>query len=133
MPLPSSSAAHRLGPAVESHNPGARPLPDGAARWVSQWSIRLPHRLLRSGGGPESKGSASLEGSTNGGGGAARDAVGEVGSMVAVCGANGPWDWPRGPTVMRVVRRIIGAPTGPVTTVMWRSSSSSSPPSSSSP
>jgi hypothetical protein len=43
-----------------------------------------------------------------------------------VCGASGPWGWPRGPTEMRVIRRITDAPTSPVTIVMRHSSSSSS-------
>jgi hypothetical protein len=49
----------------------------------------LPHRLLRSGGTPESEGQDSLEGSV-GGGGATRDGVGKVGSMMAVRGASDP-------------------------------------------
>jgi hypothetical protein len=32
----SSSAAHRLGLVIESHDLGARPLPDGAAWWVNR-------------------------------------------------------------------------------------------------
>jgi hypothetical protein len=62
-----------------------------------------------------------------------REGVGEVGGMVAVLRASGPWGRPLGPMEMRVVQRIAGAPTGPVTTEIWRSSSSSSSPPSSSP
>jgi hypothetical protein len=46
--------------------------------------------------------------------------VGEVGSVVVVHGASGPWGQPREPMEMCVVRRIAGAPTGPVTTEMRR-------------
>jgi hypothetical protein len=56
------------------------------------------------------------------------EGVNEVGGVVAVCGASGPWSWPRGPIEIRTIRRITDAPTGPVTTVMRRPSSSSSPP-----
>jgi hypothetical protein len=89
----------------------------------------LPHELLRSDGIPEPEGPASLEGSASGGPGMVRG-VGEVGGVISVRGASGPWGQPRGPTEMRAVRRIVGAPTGPMTTMMRRSSSSSSPPSS---
>jgi hypothetical protein len=54
--------------------------------------------------------------------------VSEVGSVVAVRGANGPWAQPCGPMEMHAVRRITGAPMGPVTTEMRNLSSSSSPP-----
>jgi hypothetical protein len=127
---PSSLAAHRLGPVAESHDPDARPLPVGAVKWANRRSSRLLHRILRSSGVPESKGPASLEGSA-GGGGAVRDGVGEVGDVVAVRSASGPWGWPRGSMEIRVIRRVAGAPTRPVTTVMRRASSSSSYPSSS--
>jgi hypothetical protein len=60
---PSSLATHRLGSAVESHDPSARPLPDGVVRWTNRRSTRLQHGLLRFGGVPESEGSASLKGS----------------------------------------------------------------------
>jgi hypothetical protein len=73
---------------------------------------------------------ASLEGSAGDGPDAAREGVGEVGGLVVVLGANGPWGRPRGPMEMRAVRRIASAPTGPTITEMQRSSSSSSPPSS---
>jgi hypothetical protein len=36
--------------------------------------------------------------------------------LVVVLGASGPWGWSLGPMEMRAVRRITGAPTGPVTT-----------------
>jgi hypothetical protein len=123
---PSSSAAYQLGPAVESHDPGTQPLPDGAAWWANRWSSWLPHELFRSGGVLEPEGPASLEGSADGGPDAAREGVGEVGGVVAVLGASGPWGRPRGLMKMHAVRRITGAPTGPVTTEIWRSSSSSS-------
>jgi hypothetical protein len=125
---PSSSATHRLGPAVKSHDPGARPLPNWVAKWANQWSIWLPHKLLRSNGVPEAKGFASLEGSADGG--TTRDSVSEVGGVVAVCGVSDPWGRPHGPMEMRTIRRITGASTGMVTTVMRHSSSSSYPSSS---
>jgi hypothetical protein len=56
--------------------------------------------------------------------------VGEVGSVVVVHGASGPWGQSREPMEMCVVRCITGAPTGPVTTEMQHLPSSS-PPSSS--
>jgi hypothetical protein len=107
--FPSSSAAHWLGPVVESHDPGARPLPDGAVKWANQQSSWLPHGLFRSGGIPKSEGPASLEGSACG---AARDSVDEVGDVVPVCGASGPWGRPHGPMEIRAARHIAGAPTG---------------------
>jgi hypothetical protein len=125
---PSSSATHQLGPAVKSHDPGTRPLPNWVAKWANQRSIWLPHKLLRSNGVPEAKGFASLQGSADGR--AARDGVSEVGGVVAVCGVSDPWGRPHGPMEMRTVRRITGASTGLVTTVMRRSSSSSYPSSS---
>jgi hypothetical protein len=127
---PSSSVAHRLGPTVESNDPGTRPLMDGAVKWANQWSGQLPHKLFRSGGIPESEGPASLEGSA-GGVGAAREGVSEVGVVVVVRGTSGPWGRPRGPMEICAVQCIVGAPTGSVTTVMQRvmsSSSSFSPP-----
>jgi hypothetical protein len=127
---PCSSTAHQLGPTIESHDPGARPLPDGATWWASQQSNRLPHRLLRSSGVLEPKGTVSFEGSASGGPDAAREGVGKVGSVVAAC-ANAPRGRPRGPMEMCAIRRITGAPTGSVTTEMLCSSYSSSPPSSS--
>jgi hypothetical protein len=63
----------------------------------------LPHGLIRFGGVLEPKGPASLEGSASGGPGAAREWVGEVGGVVAVVGANGPWGQPLGPMEIRVV------------------------------
>jgi hypothetical protein len=69
---PSSSAAYRLGPAVESHDPGARPLPYGVAWWVNRQSSWLPHELFRSDDIPEPEWPTSLEGSVDGGPGAAR-------------------------------------------------------------
>jgi hypothetical protein len=90
VPLPSSLAAHQLGPAVKSHDPGARPLPDGAAWWVNRWSSQLSHRLFRSHSVPEPEGLALLEGSADGGPDVVREGVGEVGGMVAVRGANSP-------------------------------------------
>jgi hypothetical protein len=108
--------AHRLGTTVESHDPGAQPLPDGAARWVNRRSSRLPHRLLRSGGVPEPEGPSLLEGSACGGPSVAREGVGDVGGMVVVRGASGRWGRPLGPMEMHAVRLIIGAPTGPTTT-----------------
>jgi hypothetical protein len=90
----------------------------------------LPHGLNSSGGVPEPDGPASGDGSVGGdGGGVAR--VGEVGGVVSVYGASGPWGRPRGPMEMCAVQRITGAPMGPETTVMRHSSSSSSLPSSS--
>jgi hypothetical protein len=70
---PSSSAAHRLGPAVESHDPGARPLPDGVAWWVNRRSSRLPHGLFKSDGALDHEGPATLEGSAGGGLGVTRE------------------------------------------------------------
>jgi hypothetical protein len=128
---PSSSVTHRLGPTIESNDSGARPLLDGVVRWVNQRSSQVPHRLLRSGGVPESEGPASLEGSAGGGPDVVREGVGEVGSVVMVRGASGPWGRPRGPMEMCAVRRIADASVGPVTTKMRPSSPSS--PSSSSP
>jgi hypothetical protein len=74
---PSSSTAHRLSPAIESHNLVTQPLPDGAAWWANRWSSWLLHGLLRSDGASEPEGPASLEGSTIGGLGAAREGVSE--------------------------------------------------------
>jgi hypothetical protein len=126
---PSSSTAHRIGPTVKSHDPGAWPLPDGVVKWANRQSSQLLHELFRFGGIPESEGPTSLEGSDDGGG-VARDGVDEVGGVVAVRGASGPWGWPRGPMEIHVIWRITGAP-GPVITVMRRGSlSSSSSPSS---
>jgi hypothetical protein len=88
---PSSSTAHRLGPTVESHDLGAQPLPDGAAWWVNRRSSRLPHGLFKSDGIPKPEGPASLEGSASGGPDAAREGVDEIGGVVAVRGADGPW------------------------------------------
>jgi hypothetical protein len=64
---PSSLAAHQLGPTVESQDPDAQPLSDGAAWWTNRWSSQLPHGLLRSDGVPEPEGPASLEGSAGNG------------------------------------------------------------------
>jgi hypothetical protein len=72
----------------------------------------LPHRLSSTGGDPEPEGLASLEGSTGGGPGAAREGVDELGGMVEVRGASGPWGRPLGPMEIHAVRRIIGGPTG---------------------
>jgi hypothetical protein len=74
---PSSSTTHRLSPAVESHDLGAQPLPDGAAWWANRWSSWLLHGLLRSDGVSEPEGPASLEGSAIGGLGATREGVSE--------------------------------------------------------
>jgi hypothetical protein len=126
---PSSSAAYWLGPAIESHDPGARPLPDGTTWWLNQRSSRLLHRLLRTGGVLEPEGPASLEGNAGSGSDAAREGVGEVGSVVPIRGDSGPWGQPRGPMELCVVWWNGGAPMGLVTTVMQCSSSSSSPPS----
>jgi hypothetical protein len=93
----------------------------------------LSHELLRSGSVPEPEGPASLEGSADGGPAAAREGVGKVGGVVAVLSASGPWGQPIGPMEIHAVRRITGAPTGLVTTEIWRSLSSSSSPPSSSP
>jgi hypothetical protein len=98
---------------------------------ANRWSTQLPHRLNRSGGVPEPDRPTSGDGSTDDGGGVARDGVGEVGGMVVVCGTSGPWGQPRGLTEMRVIRRITGAPMGLVTTMIRHSSFSSSSPSSS--
>jgi hypothetical protein len=81
----------------------------------------LPHRFFRSGGVPEPEGPALLEGSVGGGPDVAREGVGKVGGVLAVRCASGPWGWSLVLMVMRVVRRIAGAPTGPVTTEIWRS------------
>jgi hypothetical protein len=85
-PIPRS--VHRLGSTVQSRDPGARPLSDGAARWSNRWSSQLLHILFRSGGVPEPEGPASLEGSANGGPGVVREGVGDVGGVVVVHGAN---------------------------------------------
>jgi hypothetical protein len=115
---PSLSTAHWLGLGIESHDPGARPLPDGAVKLVNRRSSQLLHALLISGGVPESEGLASLEGSVGSGGGTTREGVGEVGGVVTVHGASGPLGRPRGPMEMCAVHRITGAPMGPVTVVM---------------
>jgi hypothetical protein len=120
--------AQRLGPTVESQDPGTWPLPDGAVKQANCWGTQLPHGLNKSDGVPEPDGPASGDGSTDGDGGTTRDGVGEDGGVVAVRGASGPKGRPRGPMEMRAFWRIIGAPTRPVTTVMRRSSSSSSSP-----
>jgi hypothetical protein len=101
-------------PTVESHNPGARPLPVGAVKRVNRYSTRLPHKLNRSDSIPKLNGSASIDGS-EGGGGMARDGVGEVGDMV-VRGASGPWDQLHGPMEILAVQRITGASVRLVTT-----------------
>jgi hypothetical protein len=93
----------------------------------------LSHELLRSDNVPEPEGPASLEGSADGGPAAAREGVGKVGGVVAVLSASGPWGQLIGPMEIHDVRRITGAPTGLVTTEIWRSLSSSSSPPSSSP
>jgi hypothetical protein len=91
------SVAYWLGPAVESHDPGARPLSDGVAWWANRRSSWLPHGLFRSGGVSEPEGPAALEGSAGSGPGAAREGIGEVGGVVAVLSASDPWGQPRGP------------------------------------
>jgi hypothetical protein len=104
----------------------------GAAWWVNQRSNHLSHGLFRSDGVSEPEGPASLEGSADGGPDAAREGVSEVGSVVVVHGTSGPWGQPHGSMDICVVRRIVGAPTGLVTTdIRHLSSSSSSLPSSS--
>jgi hypothetical protein len=113
---PSSSATHWLGPTVESHDPSTRPLPDGVEWWANRWGSRLPHELFRSGGVPEPEGPTLLEGSAGGGLGVLREGVSEVGGVVAVLGASSPWGQPRGPIEILAIWRIVGAPTGPVTT-----------------
>jgi hypothetical protein len=113
-PLPR--LAHRLGPTVESHDLGTWPLPDGVMRWVNRWSSRLLHKLLRSGSIPKPEGPALLEGSASGDPGVVREGVSEVGDVVVVRGASSPWVRPLGPMEMHVIWRIVGAPTGPVTT-----------------
>jgi hypothetical protein len=49
---PSSSAAHRLGPAIESHDPSARSLPDGGGvvgesteQPFIAWTLQIRRRL----------------------------------------------------------------------------------------
>jgi hypothetical protein len=117
-----------FGSVVESQDLGAQPLPDRAVKRADHRSTLLPHRLNNSDGVLELDEPALGDGSTDGGGGGAArvDEVSEVGSAVSVSGASGPWGRPRGPMEMRAVQRIVGAPTGPVTTVMRCSSSSSS-------
>jgi hypothetical protein len=128
---PSSiTAAQRLGPAVESQDPGTRPLPVGAVKWANHRSTWLPHGLNRSDSVPELDGPASVGGSVNGGG-VTKYSVGEVGGVVVVCDTIGPWGRPRGLMVILVVWRITGTPMRPVTTVMRQALSSSSPPSAS--
>jgi hypothetical protein len=95
--------AHRLGLAVESHDPGAWPLPDGVSWWVNRWSSQLPHRLFRSDGIPEPKGPASLEGSFGSGPVPVREGVSGIGGMVAIHGASGPWGRPHGLMEMRTI------------------------------
>jgi hypothetical protein len=93
---PSSTAtAQQLGLAIESHDPDGRPLPVGVVKRANRRSTRLPHRLKRSGDVPEPDGPVLIDGSA-GGGGTARDGVGEVGGVV-VRGASSPWGRPRGP------------------------------------
>jgi hypothetical protein len=58
---PSSSAAHQLGPVIESHDPGARPLADGAVWQAYRRSSRLSHRLFRFDGVLEPKGLPRLK------------------------------------------------------------------------
>jgi hypothetical protein len=114
-------------PGIESHDPGTRPLPDGAAWWANQQSSRLPHRFFRSDGVPEPEGPASLERIAGGSPDAVRKGISKIGGMVVVHGASGPWGRPHGLMEMRAVRRITDSPMGPVTTEMWHSSSSSRP------
>jgi hypothetical protein len=71
-----------------------RPLSVGVMKQVNHQSTQLSHRLNRSGSMPGSDGSASVDGSADGGG-VARDGVSEVGGVV-VHGAGGPWGRPRG-------------------------------------
>jgi hypothetical protein len=75
----SLDAAQRLGPAVESQDPGAWPLLDGAAKRVNRQSTRLPHGLNRSCGVPEPDEPSSVDGSANGDGGRGAARASEVG------------------------------------------------------
>jgi hypothetical protein len=81
--------AQWLGPVVESQDLGARPLPDGETKRMNHQSTRLPHGHNKSGGILEPNRPASGDGSAGGGGGAARDGVGEVGGVVVVHGVLG--------------------------------------------
>jgi hypothetical protein len=65
-----------------------------------------------------------MDGSAGGnGGGVARvSTIDEGGGDGSVRGTSGPWDQPLGPMVIHATRQIVGAPTGPLTTVMWHSS-----------
>jgi hypothetical protein len=107
---------HRLGPTIESHEPGAWPLPDGAAWWANQRRNRLPHRLLRFGGVLETEGPALLEGNAGGGPSVVREGVSEVGGVVAVRGASGPWGRPRGP--METMWAVAGRTSDHLTFVL---------------
>jgi hypothetical protein len=51
----------------------------------------LPHGLSTTSGDPEPEGLTSLDGSTGGEPGAAREGIGELGGVVAVRGASSPW------------------------------------------
>jgi hypothetical protein len=86
---PSSiTTAQQLGPAVESQDLCAQPLPNGAAKRANLWSTWLPHRLNRFGSVPEPDGLALGDGSA---GGAARvSEVGEDDGKGSVRGASGP-------------------------------------------
>jgi hypothetical protein len=106
---PSSIAiAQRLGLAVKSQDPGARPLPDGAMKRVNCRSTRLPHRLNRSGVIAEPDGLASRDGRASGGGASRVGEVGEDDGEGSVRGANGPWGRPSGSMVMHAVQHITG-------------------------
>jgi hypothetical protein len=87
-----------------SHDPDPQSLPNVAAKWANRRSSRLLHELLRSGGVSKSEGPTSLEGSAGGSGDVTRGGVDEVGGVVAVRGASGPWGRPRGPMETRAVR-----------------------------
>jgi hypothetical protein len=93
VPLSSIATAQRLGPAIESQDPDTRPSPNGVAKRANRQSTRLLHGLNSFGGVPKPDGSASRDGSAGcGGSGVAR--VGEVGGVVSVCDAKGPWVGP---------------------------------------
>jgi hypothetical protein len=70
---------------------------------VNRRSSRLPHVLFKSSGVPEPEWPASLQGSADGGPSVVREGVGEVGGVVVILGASGPWGWPRGSMEMRTV------------------------------
>jgi hypothetical protein len=91
----------RLDPAVESQDPGARPLPNEVAKQVNARApgYRTDSTVPR--GVPKPDRLDSGDGSAGGGG---ADRVSKVSSVISIHGASDPWGRPCGPTERRVIR-----------------------------